>query len=149
MNLIVQSIRDVLVRDLDKLSSEINMFRNEADLWTLQGDVKNSPGNLCLHLCGNLQHFIGAIIGKTGYERKREDEFNLKSIPKDKLLQEITHTRSAVHATLVAFDPQELEKDYPIEVFNEPISYITFLIHLTGHLNYHLGQINYHRRLLQ
>jgi hypothetical protein len=148
MNSVVQSINNLIIRDLDKLSSEIRMFRDESDLWILQGDVKNSPGNLCLHLCGNLQHFIGAIIGSSGYERKREGEFNLKNVPKNKLLQEIEQTKSVVNATLIAFDANELEKNYPIEVFNEPISYIAFLIHLTGHLNYHLGQINYHRRLL-
>ncbi|MFT7031519.1 MAG: hypothetical protein ACJA2S_000009 [Cyclobacteriaceae bacterium] len=149
MDLTVQSINNLLIRDLDKLSSEIDMFRDESDLWVLQGDVKNSPGNLCLHLCGNLQYFIGAIIGNTGYERKREDEFNLKNVPKNQLLQEIERTKSAVNATLTTFSSIELEKNYPIEVFNEPISHITFLIHLTGHLNYHLGQVNYHRRLLQ
>ena len=125
------------------------MFVDESDLWLLQGDVKNSPGNLCLHLCGNLQYFIGAVIGKSGYERNREDEFDLKNVPKNKLLQEIDQTKSAVYTALMAFNANKLGKRYPIEVFKEPISYITFLIHLTGHLNYHLGQINYHRRLLQ
>ena len=85
MDLTVQSISNLIIRDLDRLSLEIDMFVDESDLWLLQGDVKNSPGNLCLHLCGNLQYFIGAVIGKSGYERNREDEFDLKNVPKNKL----------------------------------------------------------------
>lgn len=148
MNPTIESIHNLLIRDLNRLEKEIGSYDSETQLWELDGDIKNSSGNLCLHLCGNLQHFIGAIIGNSGYVRQREDEFNSKNVSKVELVQEIESTKSAVTSALEKFDSDKLEFDYPIEVFNEPISYITLLIHLTGHLNYHLGQINYHRRLL-
>ncbi|MEQ6119354.1 DUF1572 family protein [Reichenbachiella sp. MALMAid0571] len=149
MNETIKSIHDLLLRDLNRLTNEIESYTNEADLWKLAGDINNTAGNLCLHLCGNLQHFIGAIIGKNGYIRKRDDEFTLKNVPRAELLQQIKDTKLSVADTLEAFNGKLMEEAYPIEVFKKPMSHISFLIHLSGHLNYHLGQINYHRRILE
>ena len=147
MNETVKSIKELLVRDLDRLSIEIEAYNDEANMWKLSGDISNSAGNLCLHLCGNLKHFIGATVGNSGYVRMREDEFNLKNIPKSELTQNISETKEAVIVALDNFDESLLEKPFPIEVFDKPISHVLFMIHLTSHLNYHLGQINYQRRL--
>jgi len=144
----VDSIKSILIRDLTSLESEIQSYEHEADIWKLDGEIKNTAGNLTLHICGNLQHFVGSIIGKDGYVRKREDEFGKKEVPAADLLAEIDRTKSAVTSALDQFSDQDLESTYPIQVFGKPMTFSYFLIHLTGHLMYHLGQINYHRRLL-
>jgi len=141
-------INQVLQHHLKQLNQEISAYRNEANLWLLQGDISNTPGNLCLHLCGNLQHFIGAVLGNTGYVRNRDDEFNLKNVPRSKLLSEIDQTATTVEQTLTRLSSQILSATYPIEVFGKPMTTGYFLVHLATHLGYHLGQINYHRRLL-
>ena len=136
-------------RDLTRLSNEIMAYHEEDDLWILKEDISNSSGNLCLHILGNLNHFIGAILGSTGYERNREDEFSKKSIPRTRLLQEIKETNEMIRKTLGTKKDIDLDKPYPINVFEDEMKTGYFLIHLYGHLNYHLGQINYHRRILK
>jgi uncharacterized damage-inducible protein DinB len=141
-------LQQLFVRDLEKLKTEITSNKDEENLWKISGDIKNSAGNLCLHLCGNLQHFIGAVLGKTGYVRKRDEEFNRKNIPISELVAEIDLTIKAVQKTLNELKEEELKKTYPINVFGNEMSTGFYLTHLTTHLNYHLGQINYHKRLL-
>jgi len=136
-------------RDLQKLKLEIENFTKEEDLWKVQGNITNSAGNLCLHLMGNLNHFIGAIIGNSGYVRDRDAEFHEKNISKKKLLNMVEDTQHVVSDTLHHFDKVNMLNTYPIQVFGEDMTYEFFLIHLEAHLNYHLGQINYLRRILE
>ena len=144
----IQSIRALLLRDLDRLKREIEGYSNEADLWLVPEGISNSAGNLCLHICGNLQHFVGAMIGNSGYERNRDEEFNLKNVSVQRLIEEIESTRLILDKSLERFTEEKSKEQYPIEALGYPMSHSYFLIHLVGHLNYHLGQINYHRRLL-
>lgn len=148
MNHFINDISKVILRDLDVLEKEISLYPNTDSLWIIQGDIKNSAGNLTLHLCGNLQHYIGAVLGKTGYVRDRPKEFSLKGITAKDLVLEIIRTKEAVRNTLPKLDPLLLEKDYPEKVFADSMTTQYFLIHLTAHLSYHLGQVNYHRRLI-
>ncbi|MFH6982000.1 DinB family protein [Marinoscillum luteum] len=135
-------------KDLNILIKEIDSYSEESDLWKTAPGITNSAGNLALHLVGNLQHFIGAILGDTGYVRNREAEFSDRNVPKAKILQDIQKTIGVVSATLSKLNDQEINDIYPIEVFGKPMTTLHFLVHLEGHLNYHLGQVNYHRRLL-
>jgi uncharacterized damage-inducible protein DinB len=144
----LDSLVKLYTRDLDKLEGEIAAYTGESTLWKTDGDIKNAAGNLCLHLCGNLQHYIGNILGGTAYVRNRPLEFAAKNIPQQELLATVRQTRSAVIAALEHLDKTQLQKEYPEKVFDYPMTTLYFLIHLQGHLNYHLGQINYHRRLL-
>jgi uncharacterized damage-inducible protein DinB len=137
----------LFARDLDKLIAEVNMYKRDGNLWRIAGDVKNSAGNLCLHIIGNLQHFIGAVIGETGYIRDREAEFSTTAVSRDILLSALLETKEIVIDSLQKLDRKKLQEIYPIDVFGEKMSYEYFMIHLIGHLNYHLGQINYIRRL--
>lgn len=146
--ILISYVAQLLERDLSKLKQEISTYQSEKTLWAIDGDIKNSAGNLCLHLCGNLQHFIGTVLGKTQYIRNREAEFSSKGISKELLIKEIETTILSVHQTLPKLEPSALEQNYPIEVLGKPMTTGFFLIHLAGHLNYHLGQVNYHRRLL-
>jgi hypothetical protein len=135
-------------RDLKKLESEISLYSDEPSLWRLSGAITNPAGNLCLHLCGNLQHYVGALLGNSGYIRNRPLEFSLNDIPKTKLLAEIKTTRDVVIHTLKNLKDEDLSLTYPEETLGYPMTTHFFLTHLFGHLGYHLGQINYHRRII-
>jgi len=147
-NLLTSSIQKLLIRDLDKLSSELSLYQDEKLMWKLQGEIKNPAGNLCLHLCGNLQFYIGSVLGNTGYVRNRDNEFALRNIAKEELLNEIARAKKAVEETLPRLTESQLHTNYPVDVFGYPMTTGFFLIHLSAHLGYHLGQVNYHRRLV-
>lgn len=144
----IQTLTELFERDLERLRQEINLYKNEDNLWVLKEGISNTAGNLCLHLMGNLNYFIGAVLGKTGYVRHREDEFGLKNIPRQDLILNIDNCRLIVKSTLLKLSPADLEKTFPQSVFEKAITTEMMLMHLTTHLTYHLGQINYHRRLL-
>jgi len=144
----IEILLQLFQRDLEKLKTEISSYKDEKKIWEVSGDVKNSAGNLCLHLCGNLQHFIGAVLGSSGYVRNRDAEFSRKNVPLKELVNEIELTAKIVEKTLKELKEEELTKTFPINVFSYEMTTGYFLVHLTTHLNYHLGQINYHRRLM-
>ena len=146
--MLIPILSDLFDRHLQQLYKEIELYKNEDTLWKIDKEIKNSGGNLCLHLAGNLNHFIGATIGKTSYERNREAEFSTKNIAKSRLLVMIEECRMTVLNTLSKIDEAELEKDYPLKMLDSKLTTGHFLTHLLAHLNYHLGQVNYHRRLL-
>jgi len=146
--MVIETLQKIFKRDLEKLKQEIASYRNESNLWKVDNSITNSSGNLCLHLVGNLNTYIGAEIGKTGYVRNRDLEFSLKNIPQVQLMKMIEDTIVIVEDGLSKLNENDLEREYPILVFKEKTSTGYFLIHLTVHLGYHLGQVNYHRRLL-
>jgi len=135
-------------RDLKKVRAEIEQYENDADLWETADGISNSGGNLCLHITGGLQYLIGAVLGGTGYVRDREAEFTEKSVPRDQLLARIDTTIDSVTSTLAKLTTADFEKPYPLDILGHPMTSEFFVTHLVGHVNYHLGQINYHRRLL-
>lgn len=143
-----ETLTGIFERDLKKLITEINLYPDEANLWIIKEGISNSAGNLCLHLTGNLNHFIGATLGNTGYVRHRDDEFSLKNIPRQDLILNIENCILIINAALNELPEADLEKDFPLEVFGGKIKTEFMLVHLATHLSYHLGQINYHRRLL-
>jgi len=146
--MIIETLQKIFKRDLEKLKQEIASYRNESNLWKVDKSIANSSGNLCLHLVGNLNAYIGAEIGKTGYVRNRDLEFSLKNIPQAQLVKMIEDTIVVVEDGLRKLNENDLEREYPLLVFKEKTSTGYFLIHLAAHLGYHLGQVNYHRRLL-
>lgn len=147
--MLIDTLKILFTRDLNLLKSEIIQYQNESDIWTIQEGIANSAGNLCLHLVGNLNTYIGAEFGKTGYVRNRSLEFSLKNIPKALLLQKIEETIVVVNNSLTKIPEEKLKTEFPLLVLENKTSIEFLLIHLSIHLGYHLGQINYHRRLLQ
>jgi uncharacterized damage-inducible protein DinB len=143
-----QILIELYERDLNKLKTEIEQFTDESDLWRTSGAVTNSAGNLCLHLTGNLQHFIGGVLGSSGYVRDRDAEFANRNVSRAEMLSQIESTASVLRDTLGKISDDDFAKTYPLEVFGHPMTTGYFLIHLATHFNYHLGQINYHRRLI-
>ena len=144
----LNSLTELFTRDLTKLKDEINAYADESKLWVTAKEINNSAGNLCLHLVGNLKHFLGATLGNTGFVRDREAEFTQKDVPRAELVKGIDEAIAAVKTTLASLDRQNLAKPYPIDFFKKQGSTAFYLLHFSTHLNYHLGQINYHRRLL-
>lgn len=144
----IESLSTLFDKHLDSLSKEITSYKSDEMLWSVEKNIANSGGNLCLHICGNLQHFIGTILGETSYVRDRPAEFGDKNIDRKVLLKQIEITKNSVSKTLSKLDSETLDYEYPLSVFDKPMSNEYFLLHLLAHLTYHLGQINYHRRLL-
>lgn len=144
-----ESLLSLFHRDLDKLKEEVNLFSNEADLWRVRGEIPNTAGNLVLHIAGNLQHFFGRVLGNNGYVRDREMEFGAKNIPREELLRELDQAKIAVGGVLRNITSDELKSEYPIDVLGASWTTEKFIFHLLGHLNYHLGQVNYLRRMLK
>jgi uncharacterized damage-inducible protein DinB len=144
----IETLKTIFNRDLNRLKSEIELYNNENDVWKINNGITNSAGNLCLHLVGNLNTYIGNVFFKTDYLRNRELEFSLKNIPKSELIQKIEETITVVNDSLDMISEEELKTDFPLLVLEEKMSTEFMLIHFTTHLAYHLGQINYHRRLL-
>ena len=146
--MVKDTLMELFERDIQKLKTEINLYKDEDNLWIIKEGISNSAGNLCLHLLGNLNHFIGATLGNSGYVRHREDEFSLKNIPRQDLVMNIENCILILNNAFSKLTEEELEKDFPLEMHGTIVSTTHMLLHLLGHLNYHLVQINYHRRLL-
>ncbi|HQU85928.1 MAG TPA: DinB family protein [Pyrinomonadaceae bacterium] len=146
--MLIETLKKLYKRDLNKLKTELETYRSEGAIWKTAQDIPNSAGNLTLHLLGNLNTYIGAEIGKTGYVRQRELEFSTKYVPRNELVKQIEELSKTVENEFESLSDEDLEKDYPQIVFDDKMTTGYFLVHLSTHLAYHLGQINYHRRLL-
>ncbi len=143
-----ETLLKIFERDLNQLKDEINLYSNESKLWIVREEISNSAGNLCLHLTGNLNHFIGTLLGNSDYMRDRNGEFSTKYVTRAELTNQIEKTIEIVKNTLDKLPSEDFEKDFP-EIFRgDTVKTDFMLVHLLTHFNYHLGQINYHRRLI-
>ena len=148
MEKIIIALSEIFDTGIEKVIAELNGYDNESNIWLCPDGISNSSGTLALHIAGNLQHYIGTVLGNTGYERKRDMEFSKRDVPRKELIAELKTTKSAVINTLRNISEQQIDSDYPLLFPDKVVSTHFMLIHLAAHLNYHLGQINYHRRLL-
>ena len=135
-------------RDLTRLIQELQAFPDHRTLWQVVPGVTNSAGNLALHLEGNLREYIGRQLGNVPYQRQREVEFSGTDLTAAVMAQGIEDVRELVVRVLSGLSVAELEAKYPEDVLGVPLSVQQFVISLHGHLNYHLGQIDYLRRIL-
>jgi uncharacterized damage-inducible protein DinB len=147
--MLINTLIQLFERDLNRLINEIGLYKEEATIWKIEKGISNSTGNLTLHLIGNLNTYIGKELGGTGYVRNRELEFSTKFVKRDLLIEQLNATLEMIKATLSALSNKDLMQEYPILVFTEKTTTEYLLVHLTTHLTYHLGQINYHRRLIE
>jgi uncharacterized damage-inducible protein DinB len=145
---ITNELSALFSRDLAKLSKQIESFPTDELLWQTLPGVINSAGNLALHIEGNLSEFVGRQLGGLPYQRNRELEFSSKSGSRAELSTRLAKLRESIPAVIEGLKADELEKEYPQVVLDRPMSTGEFLIHLYGHLNWHLGQVDYLRRLL-
>jgi uncharacterized damage-inducible protein DinB len=146
--MISEIVRALFLRELRALRREIEAYPDEQQLWATPGGVTNSAGNLALHLCGNLQHFIGAHLGATGYVRYRDAEFARRNVPRAEILAEIDAATAAVQRGFERTSDADLTKPFPELIAKTTVPTGEWLIHLVAHLGYHVGQIDYHRRIV-
>jgi len=99
-----------------------------------------------LHLCGNLRHFIGAVLGNSGYVRDREAEFSRRDVPRADLLALVEAAKTDVTSAMARMDDAAMHEAFPVEYGGTTVRIDLFLTHLLSHLAFHLGQIDYHRR---
>ncbi len=135
------------IRDLEKVKEELSLYPDEKSIWALTPGINNSAGTLCLHLAGNLLHFIGATLGKTGYIRERDKEFALRNISRDDMMMQLNKAILDVTSILPGLSDEDLSGNFPLEKHGQVVTTHHMLVHLLAHLGYHLGQINYHRRI--
>lgn len=143
------SISELLLSGLKKTITELTLYENEEALWIKKGDINNSAGNLALHIAGAVNHFVGAALGKNGFVRDREKEFSLHGVPVEEIISQLKRAMEVVPQVLGHLKDEDTFREFPEKIGGNVYSINLFLIHLVGHINYHLGQINYHRRLLQ
>lgn len=142
------SIRFVMLRDLESLDAQIAAYPDDDSLWKVVPGISNPAGNLSLHLTGNLRHFVGSVLGETGYVRDRASEFAAKGLAREHLRNEVRLAIEDVERSLNTIDPRRLADPFPMPIMDRRVRAADFLVHLAAHLTYHLGQIDYHRRIL-
>ena len=143
-----QETAEIFRRDLTRLAQQIEAFPDDHLLWEHAPGITNSAGNLALHLEGNLREFVGRILGSLAYKRERDREFSDVGITRAELHERAMDLVTQIPAVLEGLSPEQLAATYPMEVLGRPLSTQQFLIHVSGHFNYHLGQIDYLRRIL-
>jgi uncharacterized damage-inducible protein DinB len=116
--------------------------------WAKREGLPNAGGNLVLHLCGGMRHFVGAMLGKSGYVRDRPREFSATGLKRVELLAEIAEAESVVSTVIPALTDADLVAPFPQKLGDTTVETGDFLLHLCAHLGYHLGQVDYHRRLV-
>ncbi len=144
----IDHIRTVMLRDLNSLRNEVEAFEDASEVWQVPKGINNSAGTLILHLCGNLRHFIGNALGTSEYARDREWEFSARDLSLPELLAEVDDTIRIVGETLARLPEAALIADYPVKLGERTLNTCVFLIHLCTHLGFHLGQIDYQRRIV-
>lgn len=147
--MLIDTLLSLFERDLEKVIRELELFENELDIWEVAPGTSNSAGNLALHLIGNLNTYIGKEIGQIPYVRVRDLEFSQKGIARSILVDQLKNTLNRLKKSLPLLMDQDLSHDYPLVVLEKQTTFEYFLVHLLGHLNYHLGQINYLRRIVE
>ena len=140
------AVAAIISRELKAIERELNAYQTEEQIWALPAGLPNSGGTLALHAAGNLQHFIGTVLGGSSYVRDREAEFSRRGVPRAEMIAELQRAAETVRTTLGALDPARFDELYPVPVANRRVKTGEFMTHLAVHLAYHLGQLDFHRR---
>jgi len=143
------TLANLYEKDLRILIDEVTQFKSEDNLWKTVGSIKNPAGNLALHITGGLNHFFGAALANTGYVRNRDQEFSKKGVGKNDLVAGLEQVIPVVTHTLHALTQKELEAEYPLIFDGEKKTTLFIVVRMYAHLSYHLGQVNYLRRMLE
>jgi uncharacterized damage-inducible protein DinB len=145
---IIDQLRTIILRDLRALRREVEAYPDEASVWAVPAGIGNSGGTLVLHLVGNLRSYLGATIGNDGYVRDRPREFSARNLPRSELLSDIDATLSAVDRAMPLLTAERLAEPFPVAIGQVTVNTQDFLLHVAVHLSYHLGQVDYHRRIV-
>jgi hypothetical protein len=147
MSSIGTELSALFTRDLARLARQLDAF-DDAHLWQVLPGVTNSAGNLMLHLNGNLREYIGRQLGLVPYVRDRVREFGATNVPRAELATALAELPTLIPGVLASLAPHRWDELFPEDVLGTPLANRHFVIHLYGHFNYHLGQIDYLRRAL-
>lgn len=146
--MLISIVQAMLLRELVAVQRSVEEYPDDASLWALPQGLPNAGGTLVLHLTGNLQHYVGAVLGESGYKRDRPAEFARRDVPRAELLREVAAAVAAVKRTLPTLPEESLSQTYPEQIGGRALTIGVFLVHLAAHLAYHLGQLDYHRRVV-
>lgn len=146
--MLLGSVAAIFDRDLRALRREVEAYPDERALWQEVPGISNVAGTLVLHLAGNLQHYVGALLGQTGYVRDRPAEFARRDVPRSELIRQVEAARASVKAALSGAVALDLEAEFPEPIAGKRVGTGDYLVHLTTHFAYHLGQIDCHRRIV-
>lgn len=138
----------LLQRELNTFAREIELFPDDELVWCVVPGVTNSAGNLAQHIVGNLHHFVGAILGQTGFVRDREAEFATRGRPRADVARDLRETAAMIARVLGGRTLGDFPEAYPLEYQGLRLPTSVFLVHLEVHLAFHLGQAGYLRRAL-
>ena len=147
MTLPIETVRVLLERELDAFTREIEAYPDDESTFATPAGVANSGASLALHVAGNLQHFIGNRVGGTSYVRDRDAEFAKRGVTRAELVAELARAKEAVHAALNDRDATSIPSVFPDKIAGKTMTSEVFVLHLVAHLAYHLGQVDYHRRI--
>lgn len=149
MNPFTKQCATLMVRELRAFGAELDLFPDDETPWKTAPGITNSAANLALHVAGNLQHFVGAVLGHTGYLRNRDLEFSRSSGSREEVKKELAAAIRAVEETMPKLTAEVLASDYPLKMIEgKRIETALYLHHLCSHASFHLGQAGYARRVL-
>jgi hypothetical protein len=104
-------------------------------------------GHLVLHLAGNLNHFVGAHLGGSGYVREREREFTEATPPgKAEALAGLDAAVATFRRVVEGLSAEKLAAPHPEARFGDVLN---ALVHLVSHFALHRGQMSYIARLVK
>lgn len=146
--MLIPIVQAMLLRELAAVQRSVEAYPDDSSLWALPPGLPNAGGTLVLHLTGNLQHYVGALLGNTGYLRDRPAEFARRDVPRAELLREVAAAVAAVNHTMPTLREEALTEPYPETIGGNVLTTGAFLGHLATHLAYHLGQLDFHRRVV-
>lgn len=142
------AVQAILRRELGAVRRSVEVYPDDASVWAERKGLPNAAGTLVLHVSGNLQHFVGAVLGRSGYMRDRDAEFSRRGVSRADLLAEVDAAALAVEQGMSAISDEAMSDPYPETIAGRTVATGDFLVHLAAHLAYHLGQIDYHRRVV-
>ena len=147
-SMLIPIVQAMLLRELAAVRRSVEAYPDDVSPWALPNGLPNAGGTLVLHLAGNLRHYVGTVLGGMDYVRDRPAEFARRDVPRAELLAELANAVAAVERTLATLDEEALSQPYPEVIGGHVLTTGVFLAHLATHLAYHLGQIDYHRRVV-
>lgn len=147
-NLLQSSSGFVLLREIESVRRSVEAYPTDESLWTPVTGITNTGGTLALHIAGNVRHFLGNLLGGVPYTRDRDAEFSNRSATRAEIVALIEETRKAIAATIPKLSNDVLAGPFPIQLVGRTVSTADIVIHLASHLAYHLGQMDYHRRMV-
>lgn len=146
--MLLKELETLYLREVAALERELDLYPDDASVWKELPGLPNAAGTLFLHLSGSLQYFFGAVLGNSGYVRDRAAEFSKRSVPRDEIRQELRGARQGVIAAFANLTEDQLKQVFPIQYADAKLSTQLTLLQFLSHLAYHLGQIDYHRRVV-